>query len=113
MRPTPTFRFFFSASSASLYIFLALGAVGDERLFHEDIQAFLDRVAEMHPAESQRRGEDGDVARLQAIHGVLVAVEADELAVVRHIHFVGVLGLQRLEAVVQARFERRRPWRRA
>jgi hypothetical protein len=37
----------------------------------------------MNPAEGERRGEDRDVARLEAIHGMLVAVEADEFLVVR------------------------------
>ena len=64
-----------------------VGAVGGHRLFHEDIQALLDRIGEVNPAESRRRGEDGHVARLQAIHRLLVGVEADELAVGRHVDF--------------------------
>ena len=68
-------------------------AVDGDRLLHEGIEALLDRVAEMHPAEGRRRGEDDDVARLEAVHGLLVAVEADELAVVGHVDLVAVLFL--------------------
>ena len=58
------------------------------RLLHEDVQALLDRVGELDPAERRRRGEDDDVAGLQAIHRLLVGVEADELAVLRHVDLV-------------------------
>ena len=66
-------------------------AVGRQRLLHEDVQALLDGVGKMHPAERQRRGEDRNVARLQAIHRLLVAVETDELALLGHVHLVGEL----------------------
>ena len=56
-------------------------AVDGDRLLHEDVQALLDRVGEVDPAEGRRRGEDDDVAGLQAVHRLLVAVEADELLV--------------------------------
>ena len=38
--------------------------------------------------KAERRGEDRDVAGLEAVHRLLVAVEADELAVVGHVHLV-------------------------
>mgnify|MGYP001499261005 CR=1 FL=1 len=34
------------------------GRIGGNRLFHEDVDAFLDGVLEMHPAKRQGRGED-------------------------------------------------------
>ena len=45
--------------------------VDADRLFHEGMQALLDRVGEMHPAKRRRRGEDHHVSRLQAVHGLL------------------------------------------
>ena len=57
---------------------LARRAVGHHRLFHEDVQALVDGVLVMNPAECQRRREDRDVARLQRVHRILVGVEADE-----------------------------------
>ena len=40
----------------------------------------------MDPAEGERRGEDGHISRAQRVDGTLIAVEAEELAVVRNIH---------------------------
>ena len=91
--------------------FLRARTVGDQRFLHEDIQPLFDRVFEMHPAESERRGEDRDVARLQAIHRLLVAVEADEFAIVRHIHAVGVYGVDRLVAAISGGSRKRPPSR--
>ena len=48
------------------------GAVHRDRLLHEDVQALLDGVAELHPAERGRRGEDGDVAGLEAVDRLAV-----------------------------------------
>ena len=76
-----------------------------QRLFHEDVQALADGVAEMHPAKSQRRGKDRHVARLQAIHRLLVGVEADELPLVRHVDPIAELLLQGAEAAVEAVLE--------
>ena len=73
---------------------LAGGAVDRDRLLHKDIQALLDGVGEMHPAKRRGRGENGDIARLQTIHRFLVGVEADELAVRRHVHLARELLLQ-------------------
>ena len=69
-------------------------AVNCDRLFHKDVKAFLYRVGEMYPAKSRRRCEDCDIARAQAIHRVLVSIEANELAVLRHIHLIGKIFLQ-------------------
>ena len=76
-------------------------AVDRDRLLHEDVEALLDGVGEMDPAEGRRRGEDRDVARLQAIHRLLVGVEADELAVLGHVDLVGELLLQVAVAALQ------------
>ena len=80
-------------------------AVGGERLFHEHVELLLDRVGEMHPTKRERRREDGDVAGPQAIHGVLVRVKADELAVLGHVDARGVFAFQRVVSGLQARCE--------
>ncbi len=61
-------------------------AVHRDRLLHEHVQAFIDGVAEVHPAKCRRRSQDHYVARLESIHGLAVAVEANELALLRHVH---------------------------
>src|SRR5581483_12253572 len=55
-------------------------AVRRQRLFHEDIQVFLNGISEMHPAKRQRRRENRDVSGLEAVHRLLITVEPDELA---------------------------------
>ena len=80
IRPTPTLRFLATGFFGQLEHALAGRAVHRDRLFHEDIQVLLDRIREMNPAESRWSGEDGHVARLQAIHRFLVSIETDELA---------------------------------
>ena len=55
-----------------------------KRLLHKHVQPLLDCVSKMHPTKRQRRGKDRDVAGLQAVHRLLVSVEADEFAVFRH-----------------------------
>ena len=80
-------------------------AVCGDRLFHEHVEALLDGVLKVHPAEGERRGKNCDVAGPQRIHGVLVAVEADEAAVFRHVDLVGELRLDGLVAVVELRLE--------
>ncbi len=47
-------------------------------LFHEDVEALVNSVFEVNPAKRRGRGQDHDVAGLEAIHRLLVAVEADE-----------------------------------
>src|SRR4051812_2070920 len=53
-------------------------AVGDDWLLHEDVQATVDGVLEVQPAECERSGKDRDVAGAQAVHRFFVSVEADE-----------------------------------
>jgi len=80
-------------------------AVRGDRLFHEHVEALLDGVLEVHPAEGEGGGENGDVPGAQRVHGVLVAVKADEAAVFRHVDLVGELRLDGLVAVVQLLLE--------
>ena len=80
-------------------------AVGGDRLFHEDVDALLDRVFVMHPAERHRRGEDRDATRLQRVDGILVAIEAHELPVLRHIDLCGMLRLEALQAAFELPLE--------
>src|SRR5262249_26170888 len=65
------------------------GAGQGERVVHEDVGALLDGVSEVGPAERRRGGEDHQVALPQAVDGLLVAVEADELVVFGHLHLFG------------------------
>jgi hypothetical protein len=65
-------------------------AIHGDRFLHEDVQALLDGVSEMHPAERRWRCKDSDIARTQTIHRLLVGVEAHELAIFWHIHPVPV-----------------------
>ena len=76
-------------------------AVDRDRLLHEGVDALLDRVAEVDPAEGRRRGEDDDVARLEAVHRLLVAVEADELVVAADFDLVAVFLLELFIASVE------------
>src|SRR5207302_3480576 len=73
----------------------------------EDVEALLDRVREMRRAESERRGEDGDVAGLETIEGVLVGVEADESAVLGDFDAIGeaLIGIERLVGMIEAILE--------
>ena len=89
---------------------LAGRPVSCERLLHKDIQTLLDRVSEMHPAKRRRRSENGDVARFQTVHRFLISVEADELAVLRHVHLAGKLRLQAGQVLLKADPGRCRPW---
>ena len=58
-------------------------------------------MAEVDPAEGRRRGKNHHVARLQTIHRLPVAVEADELAVLGYVDLVAALLLQLLEASLE------------
>ena len=64
---------------------LARGPINRHGLLHENVQALLDRVGEVHPAEGRRGREDDNVARLQAVDCLLVGVEPDELSLDRHV----------------------------
>ncbi|HEU5071019.1 MAG TPA: hypothetical protein VFV96_11495 [Verrucomicrobiae bacterium] len=62
------------------------GPISRQWLFHKDMQPLLDGVAEVNPTEGQRRGEDGNVSRSEAVHRLLAGIKPDELAFFRHIH---------------------------
>ncbi len=57
-------------------------AVDGRRLFHEDIEVLGNCIAELNPAKRGRGRQQHDVSRLEAVHRLLVTVEADELAVI-------------------------------
>ena len=78
------------------------GAVNAERLFNEDVDALLDRIAEVDPAEGRVGGEDRHVAGLQAVHRFAVRVEADELAVLGDVDLGRELHFQLLKAAQPA-----------
>ncbi len=84
---------------------LGRGAISGERLLHENIQAFIDGVTEMHPAKRERCGEDCDVAGFQEVHSFLVTVEADEFSVGGNVHFVLMFAGQAIITVAQLVFE--------
>ena len=65
--------------------------VHGNRLLHEDVEPFLDRVGEVDPAECRRRGQDHDVARPQTIHGFPIRIEADEFVIVGYLNLVADL----------------------
>jgi hypothetical protein len=77
------------------------GAVHRDRLFHEHVQAPVDGVAEMHPAERRRCRQNGHVAWLQAVHSLAEGVEADELPVRWHVHLGSKTAAQVPVAVAQ------------
>ena len=59
----------------------------------------------MHPTKSQRRGKNRDIARLQAVHRLSVAVKSDKFVVLGHIHHVAALAFQCVIAVAKFAFE--------
>src|SRR6266511_3408360 len=59
--------------------------------FHEHIEAFLNRVGEMHPTKRWRRCQDHNVTWFQAVHRLLVSVEAEKSPVLGYLHFCGKL----------------------
>src|SRR6266404_3808319 len=56
-------------------------AIDGERLLHENIEVLLNGISEMDPAERWRSGENRNVARFEAIEGLLVSIEADKLMI--------------------------------
>src|SRR5205814_2244567 len=74
-------------------------------LLHENIEALLDRIRVMNPAERERRRENGDVALLQRVHRFLEGVEADELRIVRYIDVGACFAFDRVKAGVHAVLE--------
>jgi hypothetical protein len=85
--------------------FAAARAVDSDGLFHEHIQPFGDGVGKMHPTKCRRRRQNHDVAGLQTIHGLFVAVETDKFAIRRHVDFVTVLAFNSIVAAVELVFE--------
>jgi hypothetical protein len=85
--------------------FLTGGAVDGDGFFHENVEFFLNGVAEMHPSERGGRGENHDIAGLEAIHRLLVGIEADEFSVGGDIHELGVVFDDVVVASLQAIFE--------
>ena len=76
--------------------------VGREILFHEHVDALLDGILQVRRAESGVGGQHRHVARAQAINGVPIGVEAQELPLGRHVdkvaqrllqHGVGLINL--------------------
>ena len=67
MKPTPTFRFFFSDSSAALSK-RRTRALGGERFLHEHVDPLVHGVLEVHRPEGGMRGQQHHVAgRRQSI----------------------------------------------
>ena len=62
------------------------------RLLHEDMEAFLDRILKMRRPERGRGGEDRDVAGPKGVNCLFVGFKADEHPLVRHIDPVRMLG---------------------
>jgi hypothetical protein len=42
----------------------------------------------VHPAKRRRRRENGNIARLQTIHRMLIGVEAEKLAIGRYVDLI-------------------------
>jgi hypothetical protein len=78
---------------------LAGRTVHGDGLLHEDVELLLDGVGEVYPAEGRWGGEDRDITRPQAIHRLLVRVEADEPPTFGHVHLVPMPFFQVLVAV--------------
>ena len=66
------------------------------------METLPERVGEVNPAEGRGRREDHDVTGPQAVHGLAVAVEADEAPVLRDVDAIG-------EAARQGAVARRHP----
>ena len=64
--------------------------VDGERLFHEDVAAFIHGVFDMHGAESGRGGQQDHVARIERVDGLLVGIHADELPLRGHVDLLGL-----------------------
>src|SRR5262249_1242053 len=75
--------------------------IDGDRLFYEDIQPFVDRIAELNPSESGRGCQYCDVAWLQAIHRLAEGIEADELTFLGNVHLGCEAPAQAAMAVAQ------------
>jgi hypothetical protein len=65
-----------------------------DRLFHKDVDALLDSIREMNPAECRWRCKNSHITGIKAVHCLSVTVEADEPAILRHVHLIIVPFLQ-------------------
>ena len=79
--------------------------IGGEALLHEDVHALLDRVVQVRRAEAGVRGQQGHVARPQAVDGLAIGVEAEELPLLGHVDLLAELLAQRLVRGLQAILE--------
>ena len=61
------------------------GGVDGERLLHEHVAALRHGVFHVDRPEGRGRGQQHDAAGADAVDGLLVGVEAEELAVGRHV----------------------------
>ena len=62
--------------------------ISREIFFHENVDAYLDRVFQMRRAKRRVGREHGDVARTQAIDGMPISVKPEEPAILGHIDAV-------------------------
>ena len=77
------------------------GPVDSRGLFHENVQAAIDRVLEMDPAKRDGSRQDDDVTFLERIHGRLVGVEPDEFAFFGNVDQFFEFPFQRIKASLQ------------
>ena len=66
-------------------------AIDGRRLFHEDVESLFDGIREVDSTKCTRRRENHHVARVEAVHGLLISVEANELALLGHIDLLRIL----------------------
>ena len=79
--------------------------VDRKRFLHEDIDSLLDRVFEVDRPEGGRSGQHHDAAGIQRVDRLSIAVHADELPLLGHIHlFLELLG-EGLQAGLEAVLE--------
>ena len=81
--------------------FADTGRIGGDGFFREDVFARFDRGLDLHRAEAGRRGEDDDIGDFD---GFFKSIEAEELALFRHVDAVGVLGFEIVERAGEAVF---------
>ena len=63
--------------------------VDGERLFHEDVAAFVHGVFDMDGTERGRGGQQDHVARIERVDGLSVGIHADELAFRGNVDLLG------------------------
>ena len=69
--------------------------------FHEHIDTSLNGIGKMHPAKSWWSGENGHISRIEAVDCLFITIEANELAVIRHLHLIFVASVQGIETPIQ------------